>query len=222
MPTQRARKGLFMKLKLLAGAALAAVFAASGAVAQPVADTGWYGAIDLGWHSPVSIEATGANLGVSNVAPTTFPFNWDFEPDSNWAGFARVGYKLSPHWRVELEGGYRPSDLESVTGPAGANAGVGPIAGLCGPGAAAVPPCTNGVQGNVDSFSLMGNVIFDFFPESTVSPFLGLGVGVNHVQVEANGRFVTIPAGGGANPQSLVIDDSDTVFAYQGDRKSVV
>ena len=36
-----------MKVKLLAGAAMAAVFAASGAYAQ---DTGWYGAIDLGAH----------------------------------------------------------------------------------------------------------------------------------------------------------------------------
>ena len=36
-----------MKLKLLAGAAMAAAFAASGAAAQE----GWYGAVDLGYRS---------------------------------------------------------------------------------------------------------------------------------------------------------------------------
>ena len=104
-----------MKLKLLAGAALAALFAATGASAQ---DTGWYGALDLGWHSPQSIDAKGSNPGVSTVAPLSFPYNWSFEPSDSWAGFARVGYKVSPHWRVELEGGYRPGDLNSVTAPA--------------------------------------------------------------------------------------------------------
>jgi opacity protein-like surface antigen len=42
-----------MKFNLLAGAALAAVFAASGASAQ---DTGWYGAVDLGYHWPEGAE----------------------------------------------------------------------------------------------------------------------------------------------------------------------
>ena len=93
-----------MKFKLLAGAALAAVFAASGAYAQ---DTGWYGAVDLGWHTPQDIQATGSNPGTGTSAPTSFPYNWDFAPSDDWAGFARVGYKVSPHWRVELEGGYR-------------------------------------------------------------------------------------------------------------------
>ena len=42
-----------MRIKLLAGAALAAVLAASGASA---AENGWYGAVDIGWHVTDSYE----------------------------------------------------------------------------------------------------------------------------------------------------------------------
>ena len=58
-----------MKLKLLAGAAMAAVFAASGAAAQE----GWYGAVDLGWHWPDDYENKS-----SNNAPNGAPYVWDF------------------------------------------------------------------------------------------------------------------------------------------------
>ncbi|MEO7026873.1 MAG: hypothetical protein ABI056_04885, partial [Caulobacteraceae bacterium] len=42
-----------MKTKLLAGAAIATVLAASGALAQ---DTGWYGAIDAGAHHSPTLD----------------------------------------------------------------------------------------------------------------------------------------------------------------------
>ena len=42
-----------MKFKLLAGVALAAVCAASGVSAQ---ETGWYGAVDLGYHWPTGLK----------------------------------------------------------------------------------------------------------------------------------------------------------------------
>ena len=51
-----------MKFKLLAGAALAAVFAASGASAQVA---GWYGAVDLGYHLPEGIEADSSNKALT-------------------------------------------------------------------------------------------------------------------------------------------------------------
>jgi OOP family OmpA-OmpF porin len=63
-----------MKFKLLAGAALAAVFAASGASAQE----GWYGAIDLGYHWPEGIEATS-----SNNAANAAPYSWTFDQEKD-------------------------------------------------------------------------------------------------------------------------------------------
>src|SRR5262249_27495349 len=86
-----------MKLKLMAGAALAAMFAAGAAQAEP---DGWYGAGDLGYHRPHKAHLHPQFLGSGNV-----------KLQSDWVGFARLGYKFNPHWRLELEGGYRPNKL---------------------------------------------------------------------------------------------------------------
>jgi opacity protein-like surface antigen len=78
-----------MKFKLLAGAAMAAVFAASGASAQEV---GWYGAVDLGYHWPEGVDAES-----SNNAANGNPYNWDVNQEEDWAALARrTGRRLSP------------------------------------------------------------------------------------------------------------------------------
>jgi opacity protein-like surface antigen len=121
-----------MKFKLLAGAALAAVFAAGSAAA---ADAGWYGAIDLGYHWPEGIKSAKS----SNPSALGQPYIWNFNQEDDWTGFARLGYQFNNHFRVEIEGGYRPGDIKSVTG--GTNQA---IFGLCTPGitrTAAAPNC---------------------------------------------------------------------------------
>jgi OOP family OmpA-OmpF porin len=105
-----------MKFKLLAGAALAAAFVATGASAQE----GWYGAIDLGYHWPEGIEAK-SSVNASNGSP----YRWTFDQEKDWTGFVRLGYQVNPHWRVELEGGYRPGDIDAVRGDPANNAIIG-------------------------------------------------------------------------------------------------
>src|SRR5690606_32764141 len=90
-----------MKLKLLAGVAAAGLFAATSASAEP---DGWYGAIDLGGHW----MEDGINAQ-SDLGPT-----WEWEVNDGWAAFARLGYRLNPNWRVELEGGHRSGDIGTV------------------------------------------------------------------------------------------------------------
>src|SRR6478735_2811120 len=111
-----------MKLKLLAGVALAAVFAAGSASAQ---DIGWYGAVDLGYHWPESM-GTESQLN----APDNAHYHWQWSADEDWTGFVRLGYQFAPNWRAELEGGYRPGDITSIRG--------NPVRqqplGLCAPG----------------------------------------------------------------------------------------
>ena len=138
-----------MKFKLLAGAALAAVFAASGASAQNV---GWYGAVDLGYHWPDSIEADSSNNAINGAA-----YSWDISQEDDWAGFARLGYQLNDHWRVELEGGYRPGDISAIRG-GGNNA----ILGLCTPGVVRTPAAAQcgSPSGDVEAWTLLGNVIY--------------------------------------------------------------
>jgi OOP family OmpA-OmpF porin len=193
-----------MKFKLLAGAALAAVFAAWGAAAQ---DTGWYVAADVGYHWPDAFEMT------SSGTPKA---SWNFNQKEDWTGFARLGYQFNPHWRVELEGGYRPGDIDSIRGSANQT-----IQGLCAPGVirtAASPNCGS-PTGNIDSWTLMGNVIYDFMPNSTFDPFFGAGVGINQVKLNnVVGQFSTVPGViSASNPayQNLNINESDTAFAWQ-------
>src|SRR5579859_590998 len=198
-----------MKFKLLAGAAMAAVFAASGASAQ----VGWYGAVDLGYHWPVGLRAKSSNL--DSVGQ---PYIWTFQQDRDYTAFARLGYQVTDNWRVELEGGYRPGNITSVQG--GTNQSV---FGLCTPNVirtAAAPTC-GAPNGKIEAWTVMGNVIFDIAPNWVIDPFIGAGAGVAHLDLTTLGQLsnVTgvITSQAGANPpiQNLSINSSATVFAYQ-------
>ncbi|WP_292065574.1 OmpA family protein [Brevundimonas sp. UBA7664] len=98
-----------MKMQLMAGAALLALFAATPALADP---DGVYVAGDLGYHWPQENEWE-ACTGVI-CAPV------DVKAGDGWAGFGRLGYRLNANWRVEAEAGYRESDeleLDGITVP---------------------------------------------------------------------------------------------------------
>ena len=199
-----------MRLKLLAGAALATLFTASGASAQV---NGWYGAIDAGMHRPEGIEATS-----NAIAPDGSPYAWTFNSEEDWVGFARLGYRFSPNWRVELEGGYRPSDVSSVLGRSGRI----PV-GLCTAGVirtTSAPTCGS-PDGEIEAWSAMANVIYDFgFPGfASVTPFVGLGVGFVAVDVSVIGQVSNVATPISAtNPQfqNVVVDDTGYAVAYQG------
>src|SRR5450432_4823626 len=94
-----------MKLTLLTGAAVAAIATASGAFAQ---DSGWYGAVDIGGH-----HQTGLETAFPPLAGDADGFNFRVR-DVEIAGFVRLGYRLSPHFRLELEGGFRNGGIQSI------------------------------------------------------------------------------------------------------------
>ncbi|NBB65726.1 outer membrane beta-barrel protein, partial [Pseudomonas sp. ODNR1LW] len=177
-----------MKLKLLASVAVAGLFAAGAASAEP---NGWYGAVDAGYHIIDDINAESSTTGV----------NWNYEVNDGWAAFARLGYRFNPNWRVELEGGYRSGDIGTVRAVSGAG-------GLCN-----VTPATGGCfspEGDIESATLMANVIYDFGYEAWgVRPFVGLGAGVNHVKID------TVGALRDNRGASFAADDDSTEFAAQ-------
>ncbi|MBU4435304.1 MAG: outer membrane beta-barrel protein, partial [Alphaproteobacteria bacterium] len=196
-----------MKFKLLAGAALAAVFAASGVSAQ---ETGWYGAVDLGYHSPAGLKTES-----DGTAPDGAHYHYEWAADKDWAGFVRLGYQFNPNWRAELEGGYRPGDLTSVRG----NGVRQQPRGLCTPGivrTAAAPNCGS-PDGSIDSWTLMANVLYDFAPDAWFNPFVGAGVGINRLDVKALGQFSGVGAVTATNVaiQNLTVDDSDLAISWQ-------
>ena len=177
-----------MKLKLLASVAVAGLFAAGAASAEP---NGWYGAIDAGYHMIDDINAESSTTGA----------NWNYEVNDGWAAFARLGYRFNPNWRVELEGGYRSGDIGTVRAVSGTQ-------GLCN-----LTPATGGCfspEGDIKSATLMANVIYDFGYEAWgIRPFVGLGAGVNRVTTDTNGN---LRANRGA---TFTADDDSTKFAAQ-------
>ena len=169
-----------MKFKLLAGAAMAAAFAATGAAAQ----VGWYGAIDLGYHWPESIEADSS----ANNPVTGAPYQWRVNQEDDWAGFARLGYQLNEHWRVEAEIGYRTGDIESINSHGQTPAGT--VLALCTPGvvrSSGAPTC-GAPDGDAHTWSLMGNVIYDVLPGAALNPFIGVGIGAARTSINFTGQ----------------------------------
>ena len=99
-----------MKLKFLAGAALVSLLAAPAAFAQDdwsATEPGWYGAIDAGGHHTMTMNGVFPGTGVGADIRTTNP---------DFVGFARIGYRLNGHVRIEIEGGYRHESIDDVFG----------------------------------------------------------------------------------------------------------
>ncbi|RZJ44563.1 MAG: hypothetical protein EON86_03115, partial [Brevundimonas sp.] len=81
-----------MKKQLLAGTALLALFGATPALADP---DGVYVAGDIGYHWPQS------NDWEACVGAVCAPV--EVKAGDDWAGFARLGYRLNANWRIEAE-----------------------------------------------------------------------------------------------------------------------
>jgi OOP family OmpA-OmpF porin len=192
-----------MKMMLMAAAGAIALTAATGAAAQV---NGLYVAGDIGYHSG-EIEDASSSTGAAN---------WSFSPDEDWAGFGRIGFRFSPNVRLELEGGYRPGDIESVRG-------TGAVVGLCTPGprrTAAAPNC-GPVNGELNASTLMLNAIYDFdfdfgLGGQRLVPFIGVGVGGAEIQGKVFGQMATVPPAPAAAWQNVVIDDIERTWAVQG------
>ena len=194
-----------MKMKLMAGVALAAATAASGAWAL---NDGWYGAIDVGAHQLSPLES------VPTSDSSAAPFKYKTKPDV--LGFGRIGYQLFPHLRLEIEGGYRPSKLKGVSSFGATN----PII-LCNANSSAAYDPVNGFSGTcgrpndtIDAFTAMGNVIVDVLPNSKIDPFIGGGVGAIFDKVRARGNLIG-PGVADPDGSGFLVSQSDTEFAYQ-------
>ncbi|HTN40834.1 MAG TPA: OmpA family protein [Asticcacaulis sp.] len=197
-----------MKHILLASAALAAMAVAGSAAAEQT--NGWYGALDLGYNSQSDYKARS-----QGAMPDGGAYVYDVGTDNDWAGFARLGYRYSPNWRVEFEGGYRPGEISSATGF--------PRTYPSETGLTDTALCTRGViraagdacgspEGSFQQTTAMVNVYYDIMPESQFHPFVGAGFGLDSVKAKMIGQLSTSPDAGVAD---LSMVGKDTVAAYQ-------
>lgn len=159
-----------MKTLYMATGAFAALALSAGAAsADP---NGWYGAIDLGYHTMNDVRV-GANAGTA-----TLPFRpqiYNVEMDDSWAAFGRLGYRFNSNWRAELEGGYR---AEQDWGSAFAREGAATLLPQAWCNVTDVAPACTAPEGSLQATTMMANAIYDFGDSDwRVRPFVGLGVG---------------------------------------------
>lgn len=159
------------RMTLLGGAALVAL--AAPALAGELRGT--YFAIEAGanWVSDENLLRTLTPVG----PPTTTTFSADF--DTGWAILGSVGYAFANNVRAELEVGYRANGIDQLVSSGG--------------------PVTS--PGDLDEFTLMVNVLYDFHINKKLSLSLGAGAGADFARLD-------VP--------SFPLDEDDWVFAYQG------
>jgi opacity protein-like surface antigen len=144
----------------------AAVLFCAPASAQ---DEGFYIAGDLGYHAPSQLSST--------VVGTNEKWQWDSR--DNAAGFLRLGYAIDSNWRVELEGGYRPSDMSSIRADVFL-----PLPAFRAPGIR-----LGDVGGDADATTAMANVLYTVPLGLPIQPFIGGGAGLVHADVKAHGTY---------------------------------
>lgn len=104
----------------------------------------------------------------------------DADLDSGLVAIPTIGYRYGNGFRTEFEGAYRESDVDSLSGVVGGT-------------------------GDVESKSLMANLVYEVNTNTRFKPYFGGGLGIARVDYDG-----IAPVGGGT------INDEDEVFAYQG------
>jgi OOP family OmpA-OmpF porin len=103
--------------------------------------------------------------------------NQSYVMDTGWAAGGKVGYDfVGP--RFELEGMYHSNTGTAVV---------------------IFPTGYANVRGRIEQASVMANLLYDFFPGATVTPYIGAGAGVAFVDANIQGCSLCL-----------------TMFAYQG------
>jgi outer membrane protein OmpA-like peptidoglycan-associated protein len=103
--------------------------------------------------------------------------NNSYVMDTGWAAGGKVGYDfVGP--RIELEGMYHSNTGNAVV---------------------AFPTGYANVRGRIDQVSVMANLLYDFFPGATITPYIGAGAGVAFVDANIQGCSLCL-----------------AMFAYQG------
>ncbi|NKB48922.1 MAG: outer membrane beta-barrel protein [Alphaproteobacteria bacterium] len=140
----------------LSVAALTVAFGSTSAVAQESSSTRFFQGLYLsgavGAHQTADADVSGGSINVES------------ETDTGFAGLVGLGLQLgATNWRTELEGGFRESSIENISGAS--------------------------ATGDVDVLSFMGNVFYDIELTNSLDFYLGGGLGLADVDVSNAASF---------------------------------
>jgi opacity protein-like surface antigen len=160
---------------------------------------------------------TGA-FNTGNGAPTVpngtpvaagTPYGWNTELDNGYTISGEVGFFYDTGLRSGIEIFYSDPDVAKHSnvrlggaGLDGVDAAV--IAGSPTALGAAVGQVLSRDDGNIRNLALFANAYYDFNRSGNFRPYIGAGLGVSRVEVSYRPSWIN------------VIDDDDTIFAWQG------
>jgi outer membrane protein OmpA-like peptidoglycan-associated protein len=137
-----------------------ALLAAAAVLALPVAAQ----AQSSSWFGSAGPTYPGFYIGAEGAANWLLN-NQSYVMDTGWAAGGKIGYDfVGP--RVELEGMYHSNTGTAVV---------------------AFPTGYANVRGRIDQVSVMANLLYDFFPGATITPYIGGGLGVGFVDQNIQG-----------------------------------
>ena len=194
--------------KLLLSASVAALAIPGVAQADP------YIAISGGVNTAENYENEGvfdtdvaAIPGLSAI-PAGTPYSFETNVDVGWNAGAQIGYAFDGGLRVELEGTYLTHDIDYHTGLFVGGEDVGNrdtifLTRTAPPSRVSINNFLADGRGDVESYGGFLNVLYDF-DLGSVEPYIGAGAGIYVIDIDY------APSG------TLIANDADTTFAYQG------
>lgn len=135
-------------------------------------------------------DTTASGTAFDTAGAFSFADQVEFDPGINIGGTA--GYDFG-YVRLEGEMSYKYSEMKSITASDGFRFG--------------------NVDGNIGAFAIMGNAFFDLHNTSTITPYIGGGIGF--ASLHLSDTYGTETTSAGTSRPLLYGEDDDTVFAYQ-------
>ena len=149
----------------------------------------------------------GTTIPAGTVLPDGTPVGWTTDFDTGWSVNGALGKDFGM-FRGELEVGYQANNVGSHAGVSAAGIPLdAEDAGVLVTGASNLGVSVGNLvaagEGDLSTFFVMANAIYDVETGGPITPYIGGGIGVGFVNVEY------------APSATTIIDDNATTFAYQ-------
>lgn len=155
------------------------------------------------------VTGEGTTIPAGTVLPNGTGVGWTTEFDTGFTVAGAVGMRFLDAFRGEIEVAYQSNDVDTHSGVTAGGIGLdAEDAGVLITGSGNLGTSVGNLvadgQGSVDTLFVMANAYFDFGDDSWIAkPYIGAGLGFGIVEVDYS------PS------NTLIVDDTDTRFAYQ-------